>query len=64
MDLQKKKRRAPAPPPPSPLVPPRTEDREENRKSTMGEWAPRAPCTPRARLRAPLTRATNTGHGC
>ncbi|XP_054582210.1 protein cordon-bleu isoform X3 [Eptesicus fuscus] len=35
MDLQRKKRRAPAPPPPSPLVPPRTEDREENRKSTM-----------------------------
>ncbi|XP_057405855.1 protein cordon-bleu isoform X5 [Balaenoptera acutorostrata] len=37
MDLQKKKRRAPAPPPPqpppsSPLVPPRTEDREEDRK--------------------------------
>ncbi|XP_053782932.1 protein cordon-bleu isoform X7 [Desmodus rotundus] len=34
MDLQKKKRRAPAPPPPSPLVPPRTADREENRKGT------------------------------
>ncbi|XP_045682868.1 protein cordon-bleu isoform X5 [Phyllostomus hastatus] len=33
-DLQKKKRRAPAPPPPSPLVPPRTEGREEHRKST------------------------------
>uniref|UniRef100_A0A673TNE7 Cordon-bleu WH2 repeat protein n=1 Tax=Suricata suricatta TaxID=37032 RepID=A0A673TNE7_SURSU len=38
MDLQKKKRRAPAPPlpqppPPSPLVPPRTQDQEENRKS-------------------------------
>ncbi|KAF4019893.1 hypothetical protein G4228_011681, partial [Cervus hanglu yarkandensis] len=37
MDLQKKKRRAPAPPPPqppppSPLVPPRTEGREEGRK--------------------------------
>ncbi|XP_059511898.1 protein cordon-bleu isoform X2 [Myotis daubentonii] len=36
MDLQRKKRRAPAPPPPSPLVPLRTEDREENRKSAMG----------------------------
>uniref|UniRef100_A0A3Q2LKH6 Cordon-bleu WH2 repeat protein n=1 Tax=Equus caballus TaxID=9796 RepID=A0A3Q2LKH6_HORSE len=39
IDLQKKKRRAPAPPPPqppppSPLVPTRTEDKEENRKST------------------------------
>ncbi|XP_072616199.1 protein cordon-bleu isoform X8 [Vulpes vulpes] len=38
IDLQKKKRRAPAPPTPqpptpSPLVPPRTQDREENRKS-------------------------------
>ncbi|XP_065794946.1 protein cordon-bleu isoform X3 [Muntiacus reevesi] len=37
IDLQKKKRRAPAPPPPqppppSPLVPPRTEGREEGRK--------------------------------
>uniref|UniRef100_A0A2I2Z8M0 Cordon-bleu WH2 repeat protein n=1 Tax=Gorilla gorilla gorilla TaxID=9595 RepID=A0A2I2Z8M0_GORGO len=42
IDLQKKKRRAPAPPPPqppppSPLIPNRTEDKEENRKSTMGE---------------------------
>ncbi|EHB03947.1 Protein cordon-bleu [Heterocephalus glaber] len=41
VDLQKKKRRAPAPPPPqppppSPLVPNRREDKEENRKSTMG----------------------------
>ncbi|XP_045876795.1 protein cordon-bleu isoform X7 [Meles meles] len=47
VDLQRKKRRAPAPPtpqpptpqpptPPSPLVPPRTQDREENRKSTTG----------------------------
>ncbi|XP_011802914.1 PREDICTED: protein cordon-bleu isoform X3 [Colobus angolensis palliatus] len=40
IDLQKKKRRAPAPPPPqppppSPLIPSRTEDKEENRKSTM-----------------------------
>lgn len=42
-DLQKKKRRAPAPPPPqppppSPVVPSRKEDKEENRKSTVGEW--------------------------
>lgn len=42
IDLQKKKRRAPAPPPPqppppSPLVPPRTQDQEENRKSATGE---------------------------
>lgn len=40
-ELQKKKRRAPAPPtpppPPStPLIPNRTDDKEENRKSTMG----------------------------
>ncbi|XP_074235776.1 protein cordon-bleu isoform X6 [Saimiri boliviensis] len=40
IDLQKKKRRAPAPPPPqppppSPLIPSRTEDKEENRKSKM-----------------------------
>ncbi|XP_062944319.1 protein cordon-bleu isoform X3 [Cynocephalus volans] len=40
IDLQKKKRRAPAPPPPqppppSPLVPNRTEDKEENRRSTV-----------------------------
>nr|XP_051709106.1 protein cordon-bleu isoform X9 [Oryctolagus cuniculus] len=40
MDLQKKKRRAPAPPPPqppppSPLVPSRTEDSEEKRKSAV-----------------------------
>ncbi|GAB1295822.1 Protein cordon-bleu [Apodemus speciosus] len=40
-DLQKKKRRAPAPPPPqppppSPVVPNRVEDKEENRKSTVG----------------------------
>uniref|UniRef100_A0A8C5Y4Y5 Cordon-bleu WH2 repeat protein n=1 Tax=Microcebus murinus TaxID=30608 RepID=A0A8C5Y4Y5_MICMU len=40
VDLQKKKRRAPAPPPPqppppSPLVPTRTQDKEENRKSTV-----------------------------
>lgn len=45
-DLQKKKRRAPAPPPqpppPSPVVPSRKEDKEENRKSTVGELS--VPC--------------------
>ncbi|XP_036593571.1 protein cordon-bleu isoform X3 [Trichosurus vulpecula] len=40
-ELQKKKRRAPAPPPPppppsTPLIPNRIDDKEENRKSTMG----------------------------
>ncbi|XP_072454282.1 protein cordon-bleu isoform X4 [Notamacropus eugenii] len=40
-ELQKKKRRAPAPPPPppppsTPLIPNRTDDKEENRKSAMG----------------------------
>ncbi|XP_072454288.1 protein cordon-bleu isoform X9 [Notamacropus eugenii] len=39
-ELQKKKRRAPAPPPPppppsTPLIPNRTDDKEENRKSAM-----------------------------
>ncbi|XP_023494834.2 protein cordon-bleu isoform X10 [Equus caballus] len=51
IDLQKKKRRAPAPPPPqppppSPLVPTRTEDKEENRKSTTVSLplGPDSPC--------------------
>ncbi|XP_053782925.1 protein cordon-bleu isoform X3 [Desmodus rotundus] len=53
MDLQKKKRRAPAPPPPSPLVPPRTADREENRKGTtgVGRQVPQKP--PRGTARGP-----------
>ncbi|XP_036896998.1 protein cordon-bleu isoform X2 [Sturnira hondurensis] len=53
MDLQKKKRRAPAPPPPSPLVPPRTEDREENRKGAtgIGRQVPQKP--PRGTARGP-----------
>ncbi|XP_064146278.1 protein cordon-bleu isoform X3 [Loxodonta africana] len=58
IDIQKKKRRAPAPPPPqppppSPLVPSRTEDREENRKSTMGvgRQVPQKP--PRGTARGP-----------
>ncbi|XP_061305105.1 protein cordon-bleu isoform X5 [Pezoporus flaviventris] len=40
-DLQKKKRRAPLPPtasaPPTPAIPNRTEEREDKRKSTMGD---------------------------
>ncbi|XP_057405853.1 protein cordon-bleu isoform X3 [Balaenoptera acutorostrata] len=58
MDLQKKKRRAPAPPPPqpppsSPLVPPRTEDREEDRKGRtgVGRQVPQKP--PRGTARGP-----------
>ncbi|XP_034882382.1 protein cordon-bleu [Mirounga leonina] len=58
IDLQKKKRRAPAPPTPqpptpSPLVPPRTQDREENRKSTtgVGRQVPQKP--PRGSARGP-----------
>ncbi|XP_029782144.1 protein cordon-bleu [Suricata suricatta] len=51
MDLQKKKRRAPAPPlpqppPPSPLVPPRTQDQEENRKSATGVGRRQVPQKP------------------
>ncbi|XP_075862358.1 protein cordon-bleu isoform X2 [Microcebus murinus] len=53
VDLQKKKRRAPAPPPPqppppSPLVPTRTQDKEENRKSTVVSLPlrPGSPCSP------------------
>ncbi|XP_076975430.1 protein cordon-bleu isoform X3 [Tamandua tetradactyla] len=58
IDLQKKKRRAPAPPPPqppppSPLVPSRTEDMEEKRRSTMGvgRQVPQKP--PRGSARGP-----------
>ncbi|XP_014448449.1 protein cordon-bleu isoform X2 [Tupaia chinensis] len=59
IDLQKKKRRAPAPPPPqpppppSPLVPKRTEDKEDNRKSTVGvgRQVPQKP--PRGTARGP-----------
>ncbi|XP_062944320.1 protein cordon-bleu isoform X4 [Cynocephalus volans] len=51
IDLQKKKRRAPAPPPPqppppSPLVPNRTEDKEENRRSTVGVGGRQVPQKP------------------
>ncbi|XP_033258177.2 protein cordon-bleu isoform X8 [Orcinus orca] len=52
MDLQKKKRRAPAPPAPqplpsSPLVPPRTEGREEDRKGRTVSLplGPGGPCS-------------------
>ncbi|XP_004415129.1 PREDICTED: protein cordon-bleu [Odobenus rosmarus divergens] len=52
IDLQKKKRRAPAPPTPqpptpSPLVPPRMQDREQNRKSTVVSLplGPSSPCS-------------------
>ncbi|XP_047550160.1 protein cordon-bleu isoform X2 [Lutra lutra] len=69
VDLQRKKRRAPAPPtpqpptpqpptpqpltPPSPLVPPRTQDKEENRKSAtgVGRQVPQKP--PRGSARGP-----------
>ncbi|XP_033621174.1 protein cordon-bleu [Fukomys damarensis] len=58
VDLQRKKRRAPAPPPPqppppSPLVPSRREDKEENRKSTIGagRQVPQKP--PRGSTRGP-----------
>lgn len=57
-DLQKKKRRAPAPPAPqpppaSPLVPARTEDQEENRRSRtgVGRQVPQKP--PRGAARGP-----------
>nr|XP_015105272.2 LOW QUALITY PROTEIN: protein cordon-bleu [Vicugna pacos] len=57
-DFQKKKRRAPAPPPPqppppSPLVPARTEDREEGRKGRtgVGRQVPQKP--PRGAARGP-----------
>ncbi|XP_048168691.1 protein cordon-bleu isoform X10 [Corvus hawaiiensis] len=56
-DLRKKKRRAPLPPaasaPPTPAMPNRTEDREDKRKSTMGDgWqVPQKP--PRGTTRGP-----------
>lgn len=53
--MQKKKRRAPAPPPPqppSPVVPTRTQDMEEKRKSAVGELACiRRPHASRGRMR-------------
>ncbi|XP_036774700.2 protein cordon-bleu isoform X4 [Manis pentadactyla] len=58
IDLQKKKRRAPAPPPlqpppPSPVVPARTDDKEEHRKSGagVGRQVPQKP--PRGSARGP-----------
>ncbi|XP_052643399.1 protein cordon-bleu isoform X3 [Harpia harpyja] len=56
-DLQKKKRRAPLPPtasaPPTPAMPNRTEEREDKRKSTMGDGrlVPQKP--PRGTTRGP-----------
>ncbi|XP_064516552.1 protein cordon-bleu isoform X9 [Pseudopipra pipra] len=56
-DLRKKKRRAPLPPtasaPPTPAMPNRTEDREDKKKSTMGDgrWVPQKP--PRGTTRGP-----------
>ncbi|KAM6318936.1 protein cordon-bleu [Aegotheles albertisi] len=56
-DLQKKKRRAPLPPtasaPPTPAMPNRTEEREEKRKSTMGDGRQMPQKPPRGTTRDP-----------
>ncbi|KAM6088571.1 protein cordon-bleu isoform 5-T6 [Chlamydotis macqueenii] len=56
-DLQKKKRRAPLPPsasaPPTPAMPNRTEDREDKRKSTMGDGRQVPQKPPRGTTRGP-----------
>ncbi|NXG24824.1 COBL protein, partial [Grallaria varia] len=56
-DLRKKKRRAPLPPissaPPTPAMPNRTEDREDKRKSTMGDGRPVPQKPPRGTARGP-----------
>ncbi|XP_064561645.1 protein cordon-bleu isoform X2 [Zonotrichia leucophrys gambelii] len=56
-DLRKKKRRAPLPPaasaPPTPAIPNRTEDREEKRKSTMGDGRQVPQKPPRGTTRGP-----------
>nr|XP_025958092.1 protein cordon-bleu isoform X1 [Dromaius novaehollandiae] len=56
-DLQKKKRRAPLPPspsaPPTPAMPNRTEEREDKRKSTMGDGRQVPPKPPRGNPRGP-----------
>ncbi|XP_062425607.1 protein cordon-bleu isoform X3 [Rhea pennata] len=56
-DLQKKKRRAPLPPsasaPPTPAMPNRTEEREDKRKSTMGDGRQVPPKPPRGTPRGP-----------
>ncbi|XP_010006670.1 PREDICTED: protein cordon-bleu [Chaetura pelagica] len=56
-DLQKKKRRAPLPPtasaPPTPAMPNRTEEREDKRKSTMGDGRQVPQKPPRGTTRDP-----------
>uniref|UniRef100_A0A8C0UW06 Cordon-bleu WH2 repeat protein n=1 Tax=Cyanistes caeruleus TaxID=156563 RepID=A0A8C0UW06_CYACU len=56
-DLRKKKRRAPLPPavsaPPTPTMPNRTEDREDKRKSTMGDGRQVPQKPPRGTTRGP-----------
>ncbi|NXX75983.1 COBL protein, partial [Urocolius indicus] len=56
-DLQKKKRRAPLPPtasaPPTPAMPNRMEDREDKRKSTMGDGRQVPQKPPRGTTRGP-----------
>ncbi|XP_074003069.1 protein cordon-bleu [Numenius arquata] len=56
-DLQKKKRRAPLPPaasaPPTPAMPNRTEEREDKRKSTMGDGRQVPQKPPRGTIRGP-----------
>ncbi|XP_075561150.1 protein cordon-bleu [Pelecanus crispus] len=56
-DLQKKKRRAPLPPaasaPPTPAMPNRTEEREDKRKSTMGDGRQVPQKPPRGTARGP-----------
>ncbi|CAN8184252.1 unnamed protein product [Coccothraustes coccothraustes] len=56
-DLRKKKRRAPLPPaasaPPTPAIPNRTEDREDKRKSTMGDGRQVPQKPPRGTARGP-----------
>ncbi|NWX40000.1 COBL protein, partial [Steatornis caripensis] len=56
-DLQKKKRRAPLPPaasaPPTPAMPNRTQEREDKRKSTMGDGRQVPQKPPRGTTRGP-----------
>ncbi|NWI50214.1 COBL protein, partial [Calyptomena viridis] len=56
-DLRKKKRRAPLPPtasaPPTPAMPNRTEDKEDKRKSTMGDGRQVPQKPPRGATRGP-----------
>ncbi|XP_043364560.1 protein cordon-bleu isoform X2 [Dermochelys coriacea] len=53
-DLQKKKRRAPPPPtPPAPVMPNRTEEKEDKRKSTMGNGRQVPQKPPRGNIRGP-----------